>query len=371
MWKVQLFKLNFDGRESQAVKDVVDSEWLTMGDKTKEFEKSFGEFLGDGVKCTAVSNATAALHMSLLALDIKQGDEVIIPALTFVADINVVRMVGATPVLADCTSFEDWNVSASTILPLAGFSCDMDGIVALCKEKNLFLIEDVAHAPGAMYDGKMCGTFGDVSCFSFFSNKNLSVGEGGMYATKEERLDLAGKALRSHGMSASTLDRRYGRVISYDVTSDVTRSGLNYRIDEMRSAIGLIQLEKLPVANAQRKALFEEYYRLIDAISGVEIPFRVLHNKTSVYHVFPILLDEKLDRIKIIESMKADGIQTSIHYPAFSEFSAFCELGLNDAPIAIEIAKRELTLPMYPNLTFEEVVLVCEALKKAIKEEGF
>ena len=228
MWKVQLFKLNYDKRESQAVNDVVDSGWITMGEKTKEFESEFSTY-HDGVHCTAVSSATAALHMSLLALGVGAGDEVIIPALTFVADINVVRMVGATPVLADCESYEDWNISAKTIekvitpktkavivVHFAGYPCQMDEIVTLCKEKDIALIEDCAHAPGARYKGKSVGTFGEYGCFSFFTNKNLSVGEGGMLTTKDASLDQQAKYFRSHGMTALTLDRHKGRAITYD-----------------------------------------------------------------------------------------------------------------------------------------------------------
>ena len=201
MWDVPLFDLNFDDRESHAVQSVLDSQWLTMGEQTQSFEAEFAEMLGESTTCFAVSSATAALHMSLLALDVGQDDEVIIPALTFVADANVVRMVGATPVLADSASTDNWNISADTVRPkispatkaviavhFAGFPCDMEGLVDLCKEKNVALIEDVAHAPNASIKGRECGTFGDVGCFSFFSNKNLSIGEGGMVVTRDEVL---------------------------------------------------------------------------------------------------------------------------------------------------------------------------------------
>jgi len=374
MWKVQLFKLNYDKRESQAVKDVVDSGWITMGEKTKEFEREFSTY-HDGVHCTAVSSATAALHMSLLALGISAGDEVIIPALTFVADINVVRMVGATPVLADCESYEDWNISARTIeqvitpktkavivVHFAGYPCQMDEIVALCKEKDIALIEDCAHAPGARYKGKSVGTFGEYGCFSFFTNKNLSVGEGGMLTTKDASLDQQAKYFRSHGMTALTLDRHKGRAITYDVA----QSGLNYRIDEMRSALGLIQLDKLSKANADRKKLVQRYHdRLLEA-KGLSIPFVGLDDIESVYHIFPILLDKGIDRVELIGKLKADGIQSSIHYPAFKDFTAFKDIGLNSAPIAEDIATRELTLPLYPTMTLEEVDLVCDSLVRGL-----
>lgn len=377
MWKVQLFKLNYDEREPEAVKNVVEGGWITMGEKSQEFETSFATMLGNDINCTAVSSATAALHMSLLSLGVKQGDEVIIPAQTFVADINVVRIVGATPVLADCENYQDWNISAKTIekvitsntkavivVHFAGYPCQMDEIVTLCKERNIALIEDCAHAPGAKYKGQSCGTFGDYGCFSFFTNKNLSVGEGGMLTTKDSELYQQAKYFRSHGMTALTLDRHKGRAITYDVA----QSGLNYRIDEMRSALGLIQLDKLADANAKRKVLVKGYVERLSDAKGFSIPFLDLENIESVYHIFPILLDENIDRVALIGKLKEEGIQSSIHYPAFKDFTAFKDIGLNAAPIAEDIATRELTLPLYPTMTMNEVDLVCNALKKILGE---
>ena len=375
MWKVQLFKLNYDEKETQAVKDVVDSGWITMGETTKKFENNFSTLLRNNVKSTAVSNGTAALHMALLGLDIKAGDEVIIPALTFVADINVVRIVGATPILADCGSHEDWNITAESIkkvitpktkalilVHFAGYPCQMDEIIALCKENSIDIIEDCAHAPGAKYKGQSVGTFGKYGCFSFFTNKNLSVGEGGMLTTCDTELAQQAQYFRSHGMTALTLDRHKGRAITYDVV----QPGLNYRIDEMRSALGLVQLEKLTNANGQRKVLVERYVERLKFSEMVSIPFLDLTNIEPVYHILPILLDTTLDRVEVITKLKENGIQSSIHYPAFKDFTAFKDLGLNTAPIAEDIARRELTLPLYPTMTLDEVDLVCDSLIKAV-----
>ncbi|MBU1667502.1 DegT/DnrJ/EryC1/StrS aminotransferase family protein [bacterium] len=375
MWKVELFAPNYDERESQAVNEVLDSRWLTMGEKTKTFESNFSEMLGENVKCTALSSATAALHISLMALDIGEGDEVIIPALTFVADINVVRIVGATPVLADCSSYSDWNVSAETIerqisektkaviiVHFAGYPCQMDEIVELCNDRGIALIEDVAHAPGATYKGQKCGTFGDYGCFSFFTNKNLSVGEGGMLSSKSEKLDQQGKYFRSHGMTALTLDRHKGRAITYDIA----QSGLNYRIDEIRSSLGLVQLDKLSLANKSRKVLVERYILNLKDVKGITIPFLELKNIESVYHIFPLLLSESIDRVDLIGKLKVEGIQSSIHYPAFKDFTAFKDIGLNSASIAEDIAMRELTLPLYPTMGLEQVDFVCNGLKKSL-----
>jgi len=378
MWKVQLFKLNYDERETQAVKEVVDSGWITMGEKTRKFEERFSKEVVDNAGCVAVSSCTAALHMALLSLDLKADDEVIIPALTFIADMNVVKMVGAKVVLADCDSYDNWNISANSIkkvitpktkaiiiVHFAGYPCEMEEIVKLCKEHNITLIEDCAHSPGARYKDKSVGTFGDYGCFSFFTNKNLSVGEGGMIISKDEEKLKTARLIRSHGMDALTLDRHKGRAITYDVKIP----GLNFRIDEMRSALGLVQLDKLKEANESRKKLVERYIQNLKDCKNIKIPFLHLKNIESVYHIFPILLAEKLDRIKVIESLKQDRIQSSIHYPAFKDFTAFKDIGLNEAPIAEDISKRELTLPLYPTMSLAEVDLVCESLKKAIGDK--
>jgi dTDP-4-amino-4,6-dideoxygalactose transaminase len=372
MWNVQLFKLNFDNREVDAVSQVVKDGWLTMGEKTAQFETAFSEYLGHGAKCIAVSNGTAALHMALLALDIARDDEVIIPALTFIADANSVRIVGAKPVLADCTSLDDWNVSASSIeksitsktkavmiVHYAGFPCDMPSIKKLCLDRGLKLIEDVAHAPGASVANRSCGTWGDVSCYSFFSNKNLSIGEGGMVVTHNSEIFQRLKHMRSHGMTTLTLDRHKGRATSYDVVEP----GLNYRMDEMRAAIGLVQLKKLPAGNKRRQELTDQYRHNL-AGSKISIPFDKLpKDSISSYHILPVLLPEGVNRADIIANLKERGIQSSIHYPPFWNFTAYKDdYSPLDAPNAAIICERELTLPLYPTMTNKEVDLVTQSL---------
>jgi dTDP-4-amino-4,6-dideoxygalactose transaminase len=377
MWDIQLFKLNYDERESAAVSDVLASGWIAMGERVVNFENEFESFLGSDTKCLSVSNGTAALHMALLALEVGAGDEVIIPSLTFVADVNTVLLAGAKPVLSDCASLDDWNVSAAEIERLitpetkavmivhyAGFPCtDTAEIAALCSRRNIGLIEDVAHAPGASISGKVCGTWGDVGCFSFFANKNLSIGEGGMVSTTDDRLYEKLRSLRSHGMTALTLDRHKGRSVSYDVVAP----GLNYRIDEMRGAIGSVQLDKLPTSNDARAILTNRY---IANLMGTEIsiPFCDQPEFTkSAYHILPVLLPSGTDRLAVINFLKAKRIQTSIHYPPFWNFTAFKgQFVKTDCPITAEICDRQLTLPLFPTMTVEEVDLVTCALKEAL-----
>jgi len=378
MWDIQLFKLNFDGREISAVSDVVAGGWLSMGEKILSFETDFGSFLGEGAHCRAVANGTAALHMALLALEVGRGDEVIIPSLTFVADVNVVNLVGATPKLADATSLDDWNMSlesvekqitentkAVIVVHYAGYPCrDITAISQLCRDKGIGLIEDVAHAPGATVDGKVCGTFGDVGCFSFFSNKNLSIGEGGMVSTLDVELNKKLGYLRSHGMTTLTLDRHRGRAITYDVA----QPGLNYRMDEMRAAIGSVQLDKLPAGNVRRGELTDRYRSNLQN-SPVTMPFENQpSNFTSVYHILPVLLPEKTDRVAVIGALKEKRIQASIHYPPFWDFTAYKgQFSPDDSPVTADICRRQLTLPLFPTMTEDEVDQVCNALLEALE----
>jgi len=374
MWRVQLHKINYDEREYQAVREVLDSGWLTISQKTYDFEAAFSKLLGYDTQCLAVSNCTAALHMALLVLGIGKGDEVITPALTFIADQNVTRMIGAENVLTDITSMEDWSMDigdiearitsktkAVMIVHYAGYACDMERVADVCKKRNLPLIEDCAHSPGADYKGQPLGTFGDIAAFSFFGNKNIAVGEGGMVATRNPELYAKLKNLRSHGMTVQSFDRFKGRASSYDVESP----GLNYRIHEIASALGLIQLQKLEEANNKRKEITEHYFRRLDDVPLIAIPYRHFSRGKPNYHIMPILLSDSIDRSAVIESMKQDGVQTSIHYPAIQHFTAYRNK-VNQTPKAEYVSAHELTLPLYPTMTHEEVDIVCDALIKSL-----
>ena len=267
MWKLPLFELNYNYKEASAVKEVLDSKWLTMGEKTIQLEKDFSDYLGKQNKCIAVSSCTAALHLSMIAAGVKKGDEVIVPSLSFIAQLNIINTLGAKPVLVDCKSLNNWNMDLSNIikkitiktkviviLHFAGYPCNIsNNLISLCKKKNILIIEDVAHAPGAEINKKKCGTMGDIGCFSFFSNKNISAGEGGLISTRHKALEKKIRLLRSHGMTVLSLDKAKGRSINYDVLLP----GFNYRIDEIRSSLAIIQLEKLEKANSLRK---KKYY---------------------------------------------------------------------------------------------------------------
>ena len=375
MSAIPLFELNYDDAEARAVSGVLASGWLTMGEQVLEFERRFAAMLGGGTAgCLAVSNCTAALYMAAWAAGVGPGDEVIVPGLTFVADANVVRMLGAEPVFADCVSTDDLNVDpdaierligprtrAVIVVHFAGYACDMDRLAGLCRTRGVTLIEDVAHAPGATFGDRSLGTLGDVGCFSFFSNKNLSVGEGGMITCRDPELFERLRLVRSHGMSTQTLDRHRGRANAYDVL----RPGLNLRMDEIHAALGCAQLAKLPQANRRRGEITARYRRLF-ADGPVEVPFSHARHGTSAHHIMPVLLPRGTDRAAVMQGLKAAGVQASMHYPPFWSFTAYPNVEAATMPRVAEVVERELTLPLYPTMTDEQVDTCASALLRLV-----
>ncbi|MAT42376.1 MAG: DegT/DnrJ/EryC1/StrS aminotransferase [Anaerolineaceae bacterium] len=373
-WVVPLSDIDFRQEETLAVQQVINSGWLTMGEKTVEFEQDFGKFI-DVKYAFAVANGTVALHMACLAAGIGPGDEVILPALTFVATANAVLYCGAKPVFADVVSLDDFTISLESIKKLksprtkaiivmhyGGYPCHMEEILLFARENKLILIEDAAHAPGAsLYDIRM-GAWGDIGCFSFFANKNMTTGEGGMVTTNDGEMAEKLKKLRSHGMTSLTWDRHKGHAWSYDVVS----LGFNYRIDEIHSALGIEQLKKLVEFNDKRKNIVQDYQtRFLSGIPEMKIPF-LNHPGQSAYHLMPVLLPPSIDRIVFMEHMKTAGIQTSFHYPPIYKFS-YHKGVINtkdiDLSITEEIANREVTLPLYPKLKMEEVQFVVNTIR--------
>ena len=295
MWRVPLADVDYGPEEEQAVLDVLQSRWLTMGSVTQKFEHEFAAFLGVE-HAVALSNATVALHLACLALDIGPGDEVIAPSLTFVATTNAVLYTGAQVRFADILGSRALTISPESIekqitprtkaiilMHYAGYPCLLEKILALAHQHKIAVIEDAAHAPGASLQGRSLGTWGDVGCFSFFSNKNLATGEGGILVTNRDDIAEKVRLLRSHGMTTLTWDRHLGHAYSYDVVD----LGYNYRIDEIRSALGLVQLAKLKDGNARRKNITEHYWEAFSNTS-LALPFYDAGGE-SAYHIFPDL----------------------------------------------------------------------------------
>lgn len=374
-WKIPLADIEIGDQEIEAVEGVLRSKWLSMGEVTQKFERAFAGFLG--VKYAfAVANGTAALHLAHAVLGLTRGDEVIVPSLTFVATANSIVYTGATPVFTEIGGPDDLNISAVdierritprtraiTIVHYGGYPCDMDAILEVAHRHNLWLVEDAAHAPGALYKGRKVGTFGDVACFSFFSNKNITTGEGGMIVTHRDDLAERIRFMRSHGMTTLTWDRYRGHAHTYDVVA----LGYNYRIDEIRSALGLVQLARLEAGNRRRQELAERYRSALTGIQGLFVPFRNWPHVSSNY-IFPILLDDAARRSAFIASLKAEGIQTSIHYPPIHLFSYYRNrygYAEGSLPVTEEVCAREVTLPLYSGMRERDVETVVAAVRQA------
>jgi dTDP-4-amino-4,6-dideoxygalactose transaminase len=374
-YKIPLFDLNFDEAEEDAVLKTIRSKWISTGPKTAEFEKKFAEMLQ--VKhAVALSNCTVALHLGLLLMDIKPGDEVICPSLTFVATVNAIRYLNAVPVFADIKSLEDLTMDpedierkitkktkAIMLMHFGGFGCDMDRIIQIAKRNNVRIIEDACHGPLSEYDGKKLGTFGDFGCFSFFSNKNISTGEGGMLITNNTELFERAKIMRSHGMTSLSFERSKGHSTDYDVIE----LGYNYRMDDIRSSIGIVQLDKLEADLKKRAELRAYYVRQLSGIKDIIVPFTDYKFFSSNY-IFPIVLKNSnvAKRNRIREFLAASGIQTSVHYPAVHRFSIYSEFAV-ELPKTEYVTDNLITLPLFSKLSQDNIDYIKTTLEKALE----
>lgn len=379
-WRIPLAELDIGREEQAAVREVLEGRWLTMGAVAHAFEQEFAAYVG-ARHAIAVTNGTAALHLASLVIGLGPGDEVIVPAFTFVATAAAIRYTGATPVFTDIESENDLNLSpvsiedrltdrtrAIMVMHYGGYPCDMLRIMTLAERHGLRVIEDAAHAPGTELQDRKLGTWGDVGCYSFFSNKNMATGEGGMLVTDDDEIAHQLRLLRSHGMTTLTWDRHRGHASSYDVVT----LGYNYRIDEIRAAIGRVQLKKLDRNNALRREYTLLYHELLQEwVPEISLPFSN-HQGTSACHLFPILLPEGLNRTRFMEIMKAHGIQTSVHYPPIHRFQAYKhdygDGSLATLPVTEAVADREVTLPLYATLGRKNVALVAQAVRDALGE---
>lgn len=384
MKKYLLSDVDMGEEEAEAVAEVVRGKWLSCGPRTAEFEEQFAAELGVG-HAVAVSSCTAALHLALQAAGIGPGDEVLVPSYTFVASANSILYRGATPVFVDIVGDRDLNLDiadlarkitprtrAVMVVHMAGFPADMERIMSLADEHGLKVIEDACHAIGASYsgtpgselDGRRAGTIGDMGCFSFFANKNLVTGEGGMLVTDDAELASAVRLARSHGMTKSSWDKADGRAFGYDVVS----LGYNYRCTELTSALGLVQLPKLAAANARRLELVRHYRKHLAGVEGITIPFADRLEDSS-HHIFPILVDHASIREALRQALDERGIQTSVHYPPVHLFSHYREQALTECrlPVTEDVACREITLPLHPLLEESDVEVICGALIESLE----
>jgi dTDP-4-amino-4,6-dideoxygalactose transaminase len=375
-FKIPLFDLSYDEQEEKAIVETLKSKWISTGPKCQELESLFCKALDVKYAMTS-SSCTAALHLAMLVLGIKEGDEVIVPSLTFAATANVVKYVGATPVFADVKSYTDLTIDpedierkitsrTKAIIPMhyGGFPADMDAIMAIAKKHNLKVVEDASHAPLSEYKGKKLGTIGDIGTFSFFSNKNISTGEGGMIVSDNEEYIQKAKLLRSHGMTTMSYERAKGHATTYDIES----LGFNFRMDDMRASIGVVQFKKLPADLEKRIQVRKWYLDGLKDFPNIIIPFEDNQEFVSNY-IFPIVVKNSTDeyRDEIRNKLHKEGIQTSVHYPAVHRFSIY-KNEYSELPITDYLVNNEITLPMYAALNKMDVQFIVDTVKFIINE---
>lgn len=374
-YKIPLFDLNFDEREEAAVVETLKSKWISTGPKTTELEEKFSQLLSCNY-ALGMANCTVALHTGLLLMGIKQGDEVITPSITFVATVNSIRYMGAVPVFCDIKGTDNLTIDSDLIEGLitkktraiivmhyGGFPCDMDKIMAIAQKHNLKVLEDACHGPLSEYHGNKLGTIGDIGCFSFFSNKNISTGEGGMLVTNNKEYYERGKLLRSHGMTSLSYERARGHSTAYDVVE----LGYNYRIDDIHSAIALVQIDKLRGDLEKRKQVREKYIENLKDHPMITIPFENNAEFVSNY-IFPIVLRDSTAEFRdaVRNQLHSAGIQTSVHYPAVNRFSIYRQYDRGGLKHSEYVTDNEITLPMYAKLTDDQIDSITNVLKKIL-----
>src|SRR3989338_11053676 len=377
--KVPFFSPWITKEDKIAVADAMDSALLTDGPKLRKFETSFAKFTGSRY-AIGVSNATSALHLSLKAIGIGKGDEVIVPDMTFVATANAVVLSGAVPVFADVEK-ETMNISIDSIkkkinsktkaiLPVhfAGKSCDITKISKISKENDLKIIEDCAHAIGARYNKKHVGNFGSAGCFSFYPTKNITTIEGGMIITNSKDVAKYVMMARNHGLT-KTLTKRYSEGKPWDY--NVEESGYNYRLDEIRSALGLSQLKRIKKLNVLRKKNFEYYNKRLKGVGHLITPTSS-SNTDHAYHLYILRVEknDKVSRDELFNQLLQYGISTSVHYKPLHKFTAFSKFknSTNDLKNSEQLYDEIISLPFYPNMSKKQQDYVVNSIVNIMKD---
>ena len=347
--------------DKKIVNKALSQSMLTLGPQLEKFESDFCKY-SNSKYAIAVSNCTAALHLSLMALGIKKNDEVIIPDLTFVADANAILACNAKPVITDINK-ENFFLSISNIkknitkktkaiipVHIYGQVCNIDEILDVAKDNNLKVIEDCAHAVGTFHKSKHVGTLGSTGCFSFYPTKNITTAEGGMVITNSKQIAEKVRQLRSHGMTKS-LQNRYSS--EYPWIFDILQPGYNYRLDEIRAALGITQLKRIKKINDLRKKASMYYHKNLQNIPGIILPDMV-NNRTHSYHLYTIRVTNpyKLSRNQLFKKLKNNGIRTTVYWMPIHKYTAYQKFAKKSNVInTTKIYDEILALPLFPNIS--------------------
>jgi perosamine synthetase len=374
MIKVPLSIPYISNEDKKSIMDSLKSPNLTDGPKLRDFEAKFAKFVGSKY-AIGVSNGTAALFLSLISSGIGKGDEVIIPDITFIATANAVIQTGAIPICVDVDSTLNISINSikknltkktKAIIPvhMAGFPCNMVEIMKIAKKNNLKIIEDCAHALGSHINKKHVGTFGNVGCFSFYPIKNLTTIEGGMIITNSMKIMKLSSSLRNHGLTKSLLQRDKN---SKPWVYDIIEPGYNFRIDEIRSSLGISQLKRFKKTQTKRIEVAKYYHEKLKDLNGIEIT-NLEDCKKHAYHLYIIKIKKEfgMSRDKVHSELNKKGIRTTVHYRPIHQFSFFRKKGLKnkDFPNSMSAYKECLSLPLFPTISRAQQLYVIKQLKK-------
>ena len=371
-----LTRPHIGNKELSAVADIIRSGWWTTGPKVQEFERKFGAFLKEDetLFVTALNSCSSGMFLTLKALGIGPGDEVIVPTWTFAASAQVVEWTGAVPILCDIEGLSlgidvaetEKRISSRTkaiiAVHIGGYPCNLAGITALAEKFDLKVIEDAAHAIGTRYNGTKIGNFSDATCFSFYATKNLAMGEGGAVVSKDKKLITKIEKLTYFGINKEAF-KRYEK--SGQWRYDIEELGYKCNLDSIHAALGLAQLQKIESFNARRRNIAQTYKLHLDkSISYTEDSKTHYHT----FHLFQILLSEKVDRDNFIQKLKQVNIGSSVHFIPLHQHSYFRKHQIDAVfPIADEIFERIVSIPMFPAMTDKDVEYAIHNINQIIR----
>ena len=378
---IPFFRPQIGDEEIDAVTDVLRSGWLTTGPKARAFEASFASFLGGEVETVAVNSATAGLHLAIEACGIGPGDQVILPTLTFTATAEVVRYVGAEVVFVDVEpgtyaidlvdAKRKLTPRCKAIIPVhfGGYPCDMNAIVNFAKSNGLSVIEDAAHAFPAARDGRMIGAWETDACiFSFYANKTITTGEGGMLVTRRPDLAKRARLMRTHGISSDAFDRfrKVGASWSYDIVAP----GFKYNLTDVAAALGIVQLSKAGVFQERRQRAALAYLEKLRGLP-IDLPARAPENSLHSWHIFPISVHKSapVTRDELINALTEAGVGSSVHYRPLHQMSYWKERYPSEArdyPVADQYFSGAVSLPLFPQISDAEIDRVVRVLEKVL-----
>ncbi len=374
-WRIPLADVRLSEDVISAAMDALDSNWLTMGPRTQALEAAFAERLG-AAHAVAVSSGSAGLHLALLGVGVGPGDEVIVPAFSFVADAHAPHWCGGEAVFADVESSEQPLLDVASVeaaigdrtkavvaVHMFGYPRELAALRALCDERGIALIEDSCEAAGSVLaDGAPTGTLGRAGVFSFFPKTQLPVGEGGIVVTDDETVAERVRLLRSHAMTSVTWDRHRGHAETYDITD----LGFNYRIDEPRAAMAHAHLAELDGRLASLRDTAVAYRRRLSDLDHVALPFSDEQAARAGHYCLPVVVAETGLRDRVRARLGEQGVQTTV-YPSITTLSLYREAGrARPCPVAEDFAERHLAMPASAALGPEDVAFACHALADAL-----